>query len=162
MSAPSLASRAPAVILVVSVAVLAGAFAFQFLGGLAPCELCLAERGPWGVAIMLAGVAQLMLGGARRWLLWACAAVLAAGAALAFYHVGVEQGWFAGPTACTGGATGAQTLDQLRRQLARTQLIRCDEVQWTLFGISLAGYNVLISAALAVFAAAAARRTGTR
>ncbi len=154
----ALLARAPATILAVALVVLGGAYAFEYLGGLVPCELCLAERAPWGVAVMLAGLAHILLGGARRWLLWACAVVLAGGAALAFYHVGVEQGWFAGPTACTGGATGATTLEGLRKQLEATQLVRCDEVQWTLFGVSLAGYNVLISAALAVFAALGARR----
>ncbi len=155
--AAALVARAPAAIMAVSVAVIAGAYAFEYIGGLAPCELCLAERAPWGVAIMLAGVAHIMDGRARRWLVGACAVVLLAGAGLAFYHVGVEQGWFAGPTACTGGAAGAQTLEQLRQQLAQTQLIRCDEVQWSLFGISLAGYNVILSAALALFAAVAVK-----
>jgi disulfide bond formation protein DsbB len=152
------AARAPLAILAASMAVLAGAYGFEYLGGLAPCELCLFQRIPYAVAIVLSGAAQFVPPAVRRWLVGGCALAFAAGLGLAAYHVGVEQGAFAGPTACTGGDTGAATVEALRRQLEATQLIRCDEVQWTLFGVSLAGYNVLISAALAAFALFAARR----
>ncbi len=80
------------------------------------------------------------------------------GAGIAFYHVGVEQHWFAGPTACTAGGGGATSVDALRAQLLGTKAVMADEVQWSLFGISLAGWNLLASLAMAGFCAMTARR----
>jgi disulfide bond formation protein DsbB len=101
------------------------------------------------VAIVIAFVAAM--GGSRAALPWVAllvAAVFAVGSGLAFYHVGVEQHWFAGPSACTAGAT-PQTLGALRAQLLHQQPIRCDEPGWTLFGVSLAGWNLFASLAMA-------------
>ena len=112
-----------------------------------------------------------MAGGDRRrriaWLagarvaLTAAALVLAlvffASAGLGFYHVGVEQHWFQGPAACTAtpGIT-ATTVEELRRQLEGVKPVMCDQVQWALFGISLAGWNMIASLIMAAFCAAAA------
>jgi disulfide bond formation protein DsbB len=73
------------------------------------------------------------------------AAVFVAGSGLAFYHVGVEQHWFVGPTACSGAATDADTLEALKAQILHQQPVRCDEPAWSLAGISLAGWNLLAS-----------------
>src|SRR5438876_12213568 len=89
-------------ILIASAVVLGGALLSQYWGGLAPCELCLLQRWPWGVAIVIAFVATMA--GSRPALPWVAlvlAAVFTVGAALAFYHVGVEYRWFAGPAACS-------------------------------------------------------------
>jgi disulfide bond formation protein DsbB len=86
------------------------------------------------------------------------ALIFAAGAALAFYHVGVEQHWFAGPSSCTTNTTGAQTIDDLRKQLLATEPVLCDQVQWSFLGVSLAGLNLIASAVMAVVCIAAARR----
>src|SRR5207244_6093546 len=97
-------------------------------------------------AIVIAFVA--MMAGSRPALPWVAlllAAVFAVGAALAFYHVGVEQHWFAGPAACSGAATAADTVEALKAQILRQQPVRCDEVAWSLGGISLAGWNLLAS-----------------
>ena len=80
-------------------------------------------------------------------LLAACCAC--AGTALAFYHVGVEQHWFAGPSACTASAGTPTTLEALKAQLLHQQPVQCDEPAWALFGISLAGWNFLASLAMA-------------
>jgi disulfide bond formation protein DsbB len=135
-----------AFVLAASAIVLGGALLSQYRGGLAPCELCLLQRWPWGVAIVISFVATMV--GSRQALPWVAlllAAVFAVGSAFAFYHVGVEQHWFAGPSACSGAATAADTVEALKAQILRQQPVRCDEVPWSLWGISLAGWNLLAS-----------------
>jgi disulfide bond formation protein DsbB len=132
-----------------SAAVLGAALLSQYWGGLAPCELCLRERWPWAVAIVIAFVATMV--GSRAALPWVAlllAAVFAVGTALAFYHVGVEQHWFAGPSACTDTAGTPATIEALKAQLLHQQPVRCDEVAWSLWGVSLAGWNLLASLAM--------------
>jgi disulfide bond formation protein DsbB len=133
-------------VLVASAVVLGGAFLSQYWGGLAPCELCLLQRWPWGAAIVIAMIA-IMVGNqpALPWVSLLLAAVFAVGSALAFYHVGVEQHWFAGPSACSAAATSADTVEALKAQILRQQPVRCDEVAGSLWGISLAGWNLLAS-----------------
>ncbi len=82
--------------------------------------------------------------------------VFAGESVLAFYHVGVEQGWFEGLAACAGMGETPDTLEALRAQLLEGPPPRCDEPTWTLFGISMAGYNVIYAAVLAGFSGAAA------
>jgi len=129
-----------------SAVVLGGALLSQYWGGLAPCELCLMQRWPWGVAIVISFVATMV---ARRpalpWVALLLAAVFLVSSGLAFYHVGVEQHWFAGPTACSAAATAADTLEALKAQILHQQPVRCDEPAWSLWGISLAGWNLLAS-----------------
>jgi disulfide bond formation protein DsbB len=159
-----------AFVLAASGAVLGGALLSQYWGGLAPCELCLAQRWPWGVAIVIAFIATMV--GSRPALPWVAlllAAVFAISGVLAFYHIGVEQHWFAGLTACTAPTTAAQTVEQLKAQLLHQQPVRCDEPAWTLWGISLAGWNLLASLIMIACCVAAflqsrgpARRTGIR
>src|SRR5216683_2306529 len=133
-------------VLIASAIVLGAALASQHWGGLAPCELCLVQRWPWGVAIVISFVATMV--GSRPALPWVAlllAAAFAVGSVLAFYHVGVEQHWFAGPTACSGAATAADTVEALKAQILRQQPVRCDDVAWSLWGVSLAGWNLFAS-----------------
>ena len=132
-------------------------FAMQYLGGLAPCKLCLWQRWPHGAAILFGGIALIpaVSDSGRRLLLGLCALSFATTAAIGFYHAGVEYGLFAGPTSCSG-LIAADNIEDLRRQLMATPVVRCDEVPWSLFGVSLAGYNFLVSGALALFSAVAA------
>ena len=98
--------------------VLGSAVISQYWGGLAPCELCLLQRWPWAAAIIISLIAIPV--GSRAplpWLALLLAAVFAVGSALAFYHVGVEKHWFAGPTACTGAATAADTVETLKKRI---------------------------------------------
>src|ERR1700719_1701886 len=126
-------------VLTASGVVLGAALMSQYWGGLAPCELCLLQRWPWSAAIVIALVALLAgRSGALPWVALALAIVFALGVAVAFYHVGVEQHLFAGPSACTARATGAMTLDEMKRQILGTAPVLCDRVQWALFGVSLA------------------------
>lgn len=142
--------------------VLGTALLSQYAGGLAPCVLCLYQRIPYAAAIAL-GLAGLALsaGPARPRLHAALAAAAAlvflAGAGLAAYHVGVEQGWIAPPTACAAIGGGAASAADLLRQIQAAPVVRCDVPAWTLFGVSMAGYNLLVSLALAGAAGLAAR-----
>ncbi len=140
-----------------SALLLATVFAMQYLGGLAPCPLCLLQRWPHAavVALGLVALVPALPPGARRAILGLIAVAFATTAGIGAYHAGVEYGWLAGPTACTG-TVGGDTLEELRRNLMAAAPVRCDEVPWALFGISLAGYNALLSAALAGFAGWAA------
>ena len=152
---------APLAILILSVAVVGAALLSQYWGGLRPCELCLYERWPYYAVAVLAAVA---LAAGQRYLsraaLALAALLFAVGAVLAFYHAGVEWHWFAGPTACTGLALDTSSVEALRAQLLATPPVRCDEVQWSLFGISLAGWNFVASVLLAAIAYFAAMRLG--
>jgi disulfide bond formation protein DsbB len=152
-SVTTLPRRAPLLVAHGSAALLLGAMAFQYWGGLAPCVLCLWQRWPHGIAIA-AGLVGMYLIRQRRfqgagWATLAAAVALAVTAAIGGYHVGVEQHWWQGTAAC--GATGPAATDaaSLREQLLRAPIVRCDEIAWSLFGISMAGWNMILSAALA-------------
>jgi disulfide bond formation protein DsbB len=145
-------------ILIISVLVLGAALLSQYWGGLDPCELCLLERWPWWAAIAIAAAAWLA--GARLSLpipAILLAVVFLVSAGIALYHVGVEQHWFPGPSACTASDAAADSVDALRAQLIGKQPVMCDQIQWSLFGVSLAGWNFFASLALIVFCGMAAR-----
>lgn len=150
----------PAAIVAASVAVLGAAFAFQYLGGLAPCPLCIWQRWPYAVTIAL-GVLALALSGRANPAPFVALAGLTflAGAGIAGFHVGVEQGWWAGLETCAGGGPiGGRSLADVLQGAQAPAGPRCDEVPWSLFGISMAGYNLIVSLGLAALALAGARR----
>ncbi len=139
-----------------SAALLAGAFAFQYLGGLAPCTLCLWQRWPHAAAVVI-GVLFLATG--WRWLLGlgALAALVTAG--IGGFHVGVEQGWWEGLRTCSAGSiAGISTADLLNPAADVAAPVRCDAIAWSLFGISMAGWNALLSVGLAGLWLAGLRR----
>lgn len=139
-----------------SAALLLGAFAFQHLGGLAPCKLCIWQRYPHAVAIAL-GAAALFVPLPALLALGALAAL--ATAAVGLYHVGVEQGWWEGPTSCTSGSIGGVDKNDLFDQIMAAPLIRCDDIAWQFAGLSMAGWNMIISLVLAGFWLMALRRS---
>jgi disulfide bond formation protein DsbB len=139
------------------VVALATALGSQYLGGLPPCELCHWQRVPYAAVVVLGGAALIWPRAARA-LVGASALILLAGGALAFYHVGVEQGWFQPPGACSADFGAARTVEDLKRMLEAAPITRCTDVAWSLFGISLAGYNLIASALLAAFGSVAATR----
>ncbi|QBF31654.1 disulfide bond formation protein B [Thalassococcus sp. S3] len=128
-----------------SAALLLGAFAFQHLGGLAPCAMCIWQRYPHAVAVICAGLA-LLLGG-RIFLMLGGLAVVATGG-IGVYHTGVERGWWEGPSTCTSGPVGDLSTDELMDQIMAAPLVRCDEVPWELLSLSMASWNTLLSLGL--------------
>ena len=124
-----------------SVALIGGALVFQALG-YAPCKLCYYQRYPHWAAIAIGAVALVTGWRALPWL-GALAAATTAGVGV--YHTGVEQKWWEGPSTCTtSGSLGQMTLDDIMN----APLIRCDEIAWQFLGISMAGWNAVISAVL--------------
>ena len=156
-------ARGPALLALAAAVILGSAVASEVWGGLSPCRLCLTQRIPYAFAIVAGLIATMaVVGGVNRrlaaLLTFLCTVAFVLGAAVAAYHVGVEQGWWQGSLSCTGVPAGAAaTPDELRRLLEAAPVVRCNEVQWSLLGISMAGYNFLASLALAAFAAASAR-----
>ena len=130
-----------------SAALLLGALAFQYLGDLPPCKMCIWQRWPHGAAIAI-GVVLAVTG--TLWLAFAGAIAALMTTAIAAYHVGVEQSWFEGPSTCTSGPIDNVTSDALFDQIMAAPLVRCDEVLWSFLGISMAGWNGVISLCLAV------------
>ncbi len=128
-----------------SLALLLGAFAFQYLGGLAPCKMCLWQRWPHAAAV-LAGVLALLLPGRILPLIGAAAAAATSGIGL--YHTGVERGWWQGPTTCTSGPIAGVTPEDLLNQILAAPMVRCDEVAWSMLGLSMASWNALLSLGL--------------
>ncbi len=140
------AARRPLhVLAAVAAATLAIVYAVQHLGGLEPCQLCLYQRWPWWAVLAIAGIALWPKTGRRvqRAATGLCGAILLAGAALAVFHAGVEQGWWQGLASC-GGGTVPGSLAEMQEMMNRP-IVRCDQPAWTLFGVSMAGYNALLS-----------------
>ena len=123
-------------------ALLGGALAFQYLGGIHPCEMCLWQRWPHAAAIGI-GLLALAWRSNRAVIAAAALAVLVSGGIAAF-HVGVEQHWWQGITACAA-APARGSADDILRDILATPLVRCDAVAWSLFGVSMAGWNAIFS-----------------
>jgi disulfide bond formation protein DsbB len=156
-------SPAPALGLLVaaSAALLAGAWYFQLVIGLLPCKLCLEQRWPHYAALGVGLAALLALafaGAARsratlRLALWLLAGLFVISTAMGSYHAGVEWGWFSGPSDCGGAAVpAAGSMQDFMKQLQSTRVVSCTEAAWRLAGLSLAGWNAVFSAALALLA----------
>lgn len=130
-----------------SAALLGGAFAFQYLGGLAPCKLCIWQRWPHGVAIVI-GVVALAFPGRLLPFLGMTAALTSAG--IGVYHTGVEQLWWQGPTTCSAGDITGLSVEELMDQILAAPVVRCDEIAWQMWGLSMASWNAVLSFALAL------------
>jgi disulfide bond formation protein DsbB len=154
--------RTAVAVLVIAAATIAGAWAFQ-LAGYPPCDLCLKQRLAYYVGVPLAAVVAALA--ARAGPRAAVAAgraqlvlLFAANAALGVYHVGVEWKLWQGPTDCTG-PVGTQSMRDFLQSLDKIKVVRCDAPALRVFGISLAGWNAVISAFLAAVAAVGLART---
>ncbi len=157
---PPAQTRRALLILLAALATLAAVFIFESFG-FTPCELCLAERYAYyagaPIAALTAWLASSSAHGLARALFVLLALVFLANAGLAFYHVGVEQHWWPGPTACTGSLSAPVDVNDLMKSLNSARVVRCDEVQLRILGLSFAGWDVVVSAAIALYAALAAR-----
>ncbi|WP_225205718.1 disulfide bond formation protein B [Novosphingobium huizhouense] len=140
-----------ALALLVPAALLGGALVSQYAFGLYPCEMCWWQRYPHIAALVLAALAfSLRQGAAGDWLVRLAAVAIGISGLIGAFHAGVEYHWWEGITACT--RTAASGGDPLAA-IMDAPVVRCDVAQWTLFGVSLAGFNFLISTfgAVAVF-----------
>ncbi len=144
----------------VSLALLAGALVFQYAWHYPPCEICHWQRWPHIVsAVAGLGGGLLVAGGqlparVAPTFAWLAIIAIACAGGVGVYHAGIEWHWWEGPSACTGvGFVPGPSAD-----FTPFHLVRCDEAAWRLFGISLAGYNAIISFGTAIVAATLARR----
>ena len=146
---------ATAAILLVAVATIGGAFVFEALG-YAPCELCLKERIPYYAGIVVAALALGLAAAGWRQILPLALGVLAAifVASLVFgaYHAGVEWQFWPGPADCTGSYTKSTSTADFLQRLQTIKVVRCDAVAIRILGLSLAGWNAVVSAVLAALA----------
>ena len=152
------AVTASLLILLIAAATIAGAWFFQLVLDIQPCPLCLEQRYAYYALIPLSALVAIGAArGGRRGVLLLGLALLAlaalGNAALGTYHAGVEWGFWKGPTDCTGPVGNLGSAGSLLERLDTVKVVRCDEVQWRFLGISLAGYNVLISLSMAAIAA---------
>lgn len=152
MRIPLSLQRTALAILIAALATIGGALVFEHGFGLRPCKLCLEQRYPYYLAIPIALAAVVLPARFTRIALVLLALVFLVGAGLGAYHAGVEWKWWAGPQDCAGPITDLGGAGGLLKKIETIRIVRCDEVQWRFLGLSLAGYNVLISLALAAVA----------
>ena len=147
-------TRLIALIGLTSFALIAGAWFFELVIHLRPCKLCLEQRVPHYAAIGLALAALVLARSPRlQWLvLLGLAGLMAWSMGLGFYHAGVEWGWFVGPNDCGGAAPAAAGMQDFMKQLQTTRIVACSEAAWRFLGLSLAGWNALVSAGLFLLA----------
>jgi len=143
----SAAAAARWVALLLPVALLGGALGSQYFGGLHPCEMCYWQRWPHAVAILLALIAFTAPAGSRnaRALTLLAALAIAISGAIGVYHAGVEAKIFEGFTQCTALPGRGLSTAELLKQITHAPLVRCDEVQFRFLGISMAGWNAILS-----------------
>ena len=151
------ATVAVVAVTLIAAATLIGAWIFQYGFGIVPCELCLEQR--YAYYFVIPAGALLAITASRgleaRWIalgLIVLGLATLANAGLATYHAGVEWAFWKGPTACTGPIVDLGKAGNLLEQLNKVKVVRCDEVQWRFLGLSLAGYNVLISLLMSAIA----------
>ena len=129
-----------------SAALLGGALFFQYVVGLAPCELCILQRWPHLVAFIIGLIVWFV---PSVWLMGLGALSAATAGGLGVYHTGVERGWWEGPTHCSGGGDiSALTPQQLLDQVMAAPVVRCTDVAWEMLGLSMASWNAIFSFAL--------------
>ena len=138
-----------ALIFAISTGALISALMFEYLGGLLPCILCLYQRVIYVVALVLSGMIFFLSGAmgtrAASSAIGLSALIFLSGASVSGFHVGVEQGWWSGTQTCGTTIDPNLPLAELKARLLAQPMVRCDEVPWSLFGISMAGYNFLAS-----------------
>ena len=141
----------PLLVLVGPAAVLGAALLSQYVGGLNPCPMCIWQRWPHAIAIALALAA--LIAGRRAGLLYpVIALILLVGAGIGAFHAGVEQGWWEGPSTCSGGDIGDLSTQDLINQIMTAEIVRCDEIPWSFLGLSMAAWNAVVSLILAAIA----------
>jgi disulfide bond formation protein DsbB len=123
-------------------AALAAAFGSQYLGGLVPCNMCWWQRYAHMAALALALLALVVRG---RALVWLAALAIAVSGGIGFYHAGVELHYFKGFTECTSTVAAGGSTDDFLKAIMNAPMVRCDDIQWSFLGISMAGWNAILS-----------------
>jgi disulfide bond formation protein DsbB len=148
-------------VLVMAFATIAGAWVFEW-AGYAPCELCLMQRWAYYAGVPLAALTAFIAArgpqGLARAMFLALALLFAASMVFGAYHAGVEWGFWPGPSGCTGALARAESMQDFLRQLETVKVVRCDAVAIRILGLSLAGWNAVVSAAMTGLAMIGARR----
>ncbi len=135
---------------ITSASLLLGVFILQYFVGIKPCSLCITQRWPHALVLMLSLCALLpIMAKFRRPILALISLAFATTASVGAYHLSIEFGWVTGPATCSGNITG-DTVEELRRQLMAQPFTKCNDIAWSLFGVSLAGYNFFISTVLTI------------
>ena len=145
-----------------SILTLAAAYVFQYGFHYAPCDLCYLQRYPYMVTAALGAIFLVLEGNKENFrfsslgmaILGLMIIALFYDAGVAIYHVGVEQKWWQGPSECSSTIDMTLTGEALLEAIMNAPLVKCDEVQWSLFGVSMAGYNAIIALSLASFGTA--------
>ena len=154
--------RAALLVLAVSAVTILTALGFEHIGGYRPCPLCLQQRYAYYAALPLAGLAAIFYATARPVLATALLVLTALfffiNSGLGLYHSGIEWGWWKGPASCSGAGGLMRDASDLFARLDMLKTVPCNKAPWRFLGLSFAGYNALISLALAGLALAGARR----
>ncbi len=158
---------AAALVFAGGLATIGGFFFFQYVLGYPPCPLCLDQRLAFYVSVPLAALMWLGAGhgASRKVMVLGFAAIALAmlwNTGLSAYHAGVEWKLWPGPADCSGPINGFGSAADMLQRLQNIRIVRCDQAAWRLFGISLAGYDVLVSLALAAIAAWGAKASLAR
>ena len=135
-----------ALLTLASAAMLISAWTFQYFG-YPPCKMCYWQRYPHMAAVAIGALAQAT---GQRLFAWAGALAMFVTSGIGIYHSGVERKLWEGPTSCTSSGTGGLSSDQLFDQIMSAPLVRCDEIPWELFGLTMANLNALFSLAFAL------------
>ena len=147
----------------ISATALVVALGAQYFYNIQPCELCVWQRWPYAAALLLSLAGFFVMLAYRRALLLLLALAFAAGAGLAFFHVGVEQHWWQGLAGCVGNISAAENATQLLNEImGQMNIIRCDEVNWAFAGISMTVWNTALSVVLCLYALASWGRYDNR
>jgi len=130
-----------------SLGLLIGALLFQYVGDMAPCKMCYWQRYPHVGAIIIAGIIFITGIGVFA-VLGLLSALITAG--IGGFHAGVEREWWEGPQSCTSTSIDNLSTEELLAQIMSAPMVRCDEIPWQMFGLSMAGWNMVVSICLAV------------
>jgi disulfide bond formation protein DsbB len=153
---PNAGAMAAGTIAAIGAATLGGAWFFQYVLGIQPCPMCLEQRYAYYLVIVLGAVLALAASRLPRAVVIAALAVLALAAfgnsIFGAFHAGVEWGFWQGPATCSGPVQDLGSAGNLLQRLDTVRVVRCDEVQWRFLGLSLAGYNFLISGLMGLVA----------
>lgn len=139
----------------ISLISLIGALTSQYAFGMEPCTLCIYQRFPHLIVVIFSLLAIFLWKNFPKFstsLVFFTGISFLTGFAIAFFHTGVEQHWWSGMEACTMTVDYTASIEEIQKQLASAPVVRCDEIPWSLFGISMAGYNALLSLGMGLFA----------